>query len=53
MDFSFEIRNSQNSLTPNMELEKQPLGKGKTSTNHQFSGSMLVFRDVSYGFQLS
>ena len=29
-----------------MEPKNDPLGKGKTSTNHQFSGSMLVFRGV-------
>ena len=27
-----------------MEPEKCLLGKGKTSTNHQFLGSMLIFR---------
>ena len=36
-------------LTPpktNMEPEKYPLGKGETTTNHQFLGSMLNFRGV-------
>ena len=30
----------------NMEPEKYPLGYGEPSTNHQFSGSMLVSRGV-------
>ena len=40
----FLLGNSQNSLTPNMELEKQPLGKGKTSTHHQFFRFHVSFR---------
>ena len=34
-------------LKINMEPEKRPLAKGKTSTNQQFLGSMLIFRGVS------
>ena len=45
MNFSFDIGNSQNSLTPNMELEKKSLGKGNTSTQFHvgFRGRILWF----------
>ena len=36
-------------ITPtknNMEPENTPFGKGETSTNHQFLGSILVFKGV-------